>query len=1289
MALTTRKLRRVETWSNWAAGTGQRTAVLADVVEARALENLDGTPRLTLTIPLNSAGITTLVKRAIVRIDQDDTTFDEWRVVDFADDRKSGTRTVACADIRTADIAEAQPVSRTDSDGATSFRFESVGLTPTEHIDTWVLPALVASGLTWVSRGTITPTGRYDLTFDWTSPLKALLLIAEKTGMELDIRRVGSSGYAIDLVTKIGLSAPTVDLRLGKNLSDDLRHGESTLTYANRLYPKGAASSDNDIATIARATWQVSNLVGSVVTLVDPAGGDGPIAFTGQLNGKYLRKVDGTLTLLSATAIPGTVTVASAAGITIGDLVQVRSTAGGADITSLDNPAAIASDGLKVGTFERADIPSTNNRVRNSVLRTWPGGAGSYPTGWSAIGAPTITKTVAAPFTRYGGQSAKLDTTVDGSGIISDAIAITPTTLLPWISGFAFLWTVSGNVRVELVFATPAGSKVMPLLPDVASATVLGQWEQIGLSGIDAKALGGGATSVQIRIVQNGTAASTFYFDGAQVTESAAQLPFAEGSGPTQLWQEANYALLTGAQPTVTYDVPLVDLEQIDPVTFGPDCTIVLGAIARINDPTMNITNVTTRIVQYERNYLQPGATVVTLSSRAADLTGDLARGARAPRNAPTDNGLGTQLVERPTATVTFDTAGHPSINIQGSADTQSLKLDVSTVSSPSDATVEATTPINNTAALVSYVTPVVPAAGTLYTKAFAYSRAGGAGSRSASLDIVTVREGPGPTGPTGPMGPTGVQGIQGVAGVTGPQGPQGVTGVQGVQGVGGVTGPQGPLGPTGVQGAQGVTGVQGSAGPTGVVGPTGLVGANWRGVWSSTPTYDTTDIVQENGIGYIAISGVRGVKTGGASLWDAQVYSTASKTGGAYAAASRAATGTDQMFGLNSDPTTDASYTSIDYAFYIDSGNTLYIYESGANVLGGLGATLLGDFFEIVYSGTTIQYKKNGAVLRTVSGLASNLTFSFDSSFHTASAAAWRNMRFGASYATSLSFVADFTASGVTLSENVNKSPVANPNFWTLVSDKGITGAIGPTGVQGPLGPTGVQGIQGVTGVQGAQGATGVQGVQGVQGATGVQGAQGATGVQGVQGVQGVTGVGGAIGPTGATGGTGSAGAQGATGAGGAVGPTGVVGPTGPAIAAYRFKAHHSTTQGIFSGTQADVLLDTDDNDPSNMHTPSNSGFTLPADGDQGTWLIAAKINWGANATGYRQTSVVRGSDSAVRGYIREVGFSSASVGPSQNLVFFTREAAFEYMMLKADQNSGATINIVLCEYSAIFIRD
>ncbi len=79
-------------------------------------------------------------------------------------------------------------------------------------------------------------------------------------------------------------------------------------------------------------------------------------------------------------------------------------------------------------------------------------------------------------------------------------------------------------------------------------------------------------------------------------------------------------------------------------------------------------------------------------------------------------------------------------------------------------------------------------------------------------------------------------------------------------------------------------------------------------------------------------------------------------------------------MAGLNSDPTTDSNYTSIDYAWYFssDQGN-LEIYESGTGVY--LAATssawALTDVLSIQYDGRNVRYYKNGTLIRTTAAAA------------------------------------------------------------------------------------------------------------------------------------------------------------------------------------------------------------------------------------------------------------------------------------------------------------------------------
>ena len=622
-----------------------------------------------------------------------DAVYDEWKIVEGPDDDDvTGMRSCVAAPIRQTDMATCDIVRRIDSDGTNVPDFESVGLTPALHISTWIIPALTRSGLTFVVAGTIVPAGNVDMTYAWDSPLSALTRLAEVTSMELDIRRT-PSGYAIDLIPAIGSSAPIADVRLGRNLVN-LRRTRVASEQVTRVFPRGMQT-DNAYATMSRATWRVSVVAGSVITLVDPAGGAGPIQFDGQLAGTsgtqtaYLRKIDGTLTAVTASSAAGqTVTVASATGITVGDLIQFRADSSGNDLLSMDSPPDWASYGLRAATFDVPDVPATNNLLKNSTMRAWPGSSSAPPTNWTAVGAPTIAKQTAGPFTLIGGNSIHVTATLDGTGVISDAVPLVGMSALnPYVSGFARVWGVSGQFRVELVFTIPSGTTVMPVLPDVASNTVNGQFVDLGLSGIDAVALG--ATAVQLRIVQHGTVAAEFYVDAGQIALSDAQLPFVEGSGGTRLWQAANDRLRQMGSPLISYEVPIVDLAAMNPTLWAADTQLAVGGQVRVTDTRLGLT-IVTRLMELQRDYKTPGNTKITLSNKPDDVTGTLARPPRPARQDilnPTLAG-GPDI---PVISYTPDIAGNVSVAVTLSNNVRTVRAAVSRNDiMPSAATVDA-----------------------------------------------------------------------------------------------------------------------------------------------------------------------------------------------------------------------------------------------------------------------------------------------------------------------------------------------------------------------------------------------------------------------------------------------------------------------------------------------------------------------------------------------------------------------------------------------------------------------
>ena len=100
-------------------------------------------------------------------------------------------------------------------------------------------------------------------------------------------------------------------------------------------------------------------------------------------------------------------------------------------------------------------------------------------------------------------------------------------------------------------------------------------------------------------------------------------------------------------------------------------------------------------------------------------------------------------------------------------------------------------------------------------------------------------------------------------------------------------------------------------------------------------------------------------------SAWDGGAYTTQFFTDSAYISGMATAVAMTAMFGLNSDPKTDSSYASIDFAWYFDSG-TLRIYENGTNI-GAYGSYTTSTVVSITYDGKVIRYWKDGVLQRTV----------------------------------------------------------------------------------------------------------------------------------------------------------------------------------------------------------------------------------------------------------------------------------------------------------------------------------
>jgi hypothetical protein len=619
-----RRFQHAELWSNLQCAGGTRLDAIPDLQECSTFESVELDLRLILTVALNNRVAGSLTEGRVIRLVQSDGAFDEWRIAEV-NPKTDGLSVSVTALSPLLDLAVSGLVTQTGGDGTVSYDVEVAGNTVSQYLTSWILPVSPA----WVVAGTIHPTGRFDQSFKGLNPLAALRQLAQATGCELGLRRNGTTSYYLDIVTQVGASAPVADLRDEKNLLQ-LDQQRSMVQQYNVVVPLGADDGSGARTTMSRSQWLIAGVAGTTITLADPANGAPPLAFNNQLNGKYLRNSAGALTQVTASdATLQQVVVVSATGLSVGGLVEFRDNGSGKDLTELTAPADVTTYGRRVLPLDVNDIPAVLNLVPNPVNRTWTGGSTVVPDGWTALGSPGILQETGTAYATLGPYALKVTSGGDGRGVLSPAFSVVLSQEKPWLSYRAVVYLQSGNIRLELVTNT---GTVYPLAPALNVPKQKGTITEFGMEGLPL--WNTGATTAQLRIVQNGLAGTAvFYVAGVQATNSPTHQPFAEYSTSNRLWQAANDKLLESASPVIAYSGTLLDLNRIDPTVWA-DAAIELGGTLRVTSPRLGLAG-TARVVEVERDYLHPGDTRVSISSRQRDLTGTLTKSSRPTRRVP------------------------------------------------------------------------------------------------------------------------------------------------------------------------------------------------------------------------------------------------------------------------------------------------------------------------------------------------------------------------------------------------------------------------------------------------------------------------------------------------------------------------------------------------------------------------------------------------------------------------------------------------------------------------------
>jgi hypothetical protein len=671
-------LERLEFWSDVEPAGGIRVAFVGEWISCTEQVTLDGNDTMILGLHRDNAALVTVSTAAgatngepnrVLRAALSDGSIVERRIVSIEEKDDAGQLTVVLeARGLMFDLSNRGLVSRLHSNNTLTHTFRASSLTLQQHLELYVLPALAEAGEGWWAVGTLESTAAITVDYDKDSPLSALRKLASNSGtqLELGVRFDRAAKlYRIDLVRRLGASASVVRVNSRLNLlSFGLRR--SAEDVANRIYAFGATDEQRGIGTMGDNLWlggtliQVSTTpVRYALTVTDPAGGPGPIAFAGQYapNSKDAYQLIGhalgsqQYDIYDSDEETQTFTVGIRQSGTQGGYLKLLRNM--AELTYLETPDAIDGPlGIRVGAVEREEVPGVRNLVDNPIQRVWPTGV-NLPTGWVSGGGTgmTLFHNTSPLFWRTAGQSLLITWAAGSEDIV---VARVMTNLLPLaglMSFFVDVLTISGavNVEFEAFFATgrptPDGggvwfSALYPLAlqffdPSLAAApllgtTQLGVWERIGLDGCH-DITRYPAIEVLVRLKSRGLVATSCVVDCAQITNTARNAELVEGSGANILMAAANERLRLYGELATSISLRSLDLTTIDDEQFPFNDYVLGGGILLVNQELGQALQ--TRVLGWSRDYMRPADIQVQISQAAPDITRIMAQ--RTPSAVP------------------------------------------------------------------------------------------------------------------------------------------------------------------------------------------------------------------------------------------------------------------------------------------------------------------------------------------------------------------------------------------------------------------------------------------------------------------------------------------------------------------------------------------------------------------------------------------------------------------------------------------------------------------------------
>lgn len=356
------------------ANSGTRIAVVSGIQSIVASRDVDNNDRLTIVVPQDRPYVADLQTRQVLRFEQYSPAR-EWRISRIKDGRGLNVGTVEIEAVSLVFDLSNVIMRKVVTGGRTYFEIGAMRLTTQNYIDTYVIPALIAEGYGWIEAGTVASVVRWDQAFARPTALELLQASLTKTGTgEIELRNDNDDHYEIDIPSARGSAAPTLLVRLTRNVQALVRDRQ-IMPLRNVMIPFGIIpGGDAESAQLGYASFVVTFVSGTTYTIADPYSEDeAVIAFDDQLNGLYLLKTDGTLVQITDSVAGATQTImlASATGVASGDNVEIRADSSGTMLTELKNPAAIAAFGRIMGKVEVSDGRGERNHTPNASGQAW------------------------------------------------------------------------------------------------------------------------------------------------------------------------------------------------------------------------------------------------------------------------------------------------------------------------------------------------------------------------------------------------------------------------------------------------------------------------------------------------------------------------------------------------------------------------------------------------------------------------------------------------------------------------------------------------------------------------------------------------------------------------------------------------------------------------------------------------------------------------------------------------------------------------------------------------------